>query len=409
MEGNNTANDWWDWEQAGKVKELSGVACDHYNRFREDFALIAGLGHNAHRFSIEWSRLEPEEGKWNEGAFEHYRQVFEELRRHKIEPVVTLHHFTNPHWFILLGGWFSPDSVRYFARYCEKVIQAFGKYARIWITLNEPMIYLYHGYFSGLWPPGLQSYDAALVVFRNKVKAHIAAYQVIHHYYETALKRPVWVSIAHHSMYFSPCRADSPQDKLAIFLRDWFVNHLFFDAVLSGFLFFPSIYCEFLPGKRALDFLGINYYSRDFIRFGGFHEGNTLGIICDKAHHKDKIAEVNSMGWEVYPEGLYQILKRVKRYGLPILITENGVCTNEDAQRERFIRNHAASVERAMQEGVPVHGYFYWSLMDNFEWAEGFAPRFGVVEINYATQERKVRKSAHVLGEVCRKFISGGS
>jgi len=408
VEGNNFFNDWWAWEQAGKVKESSEPACDQYRLFREDIDLLSRLGHRAHRFSLEWSRFEPKENEWDEQAFRHYEEFFQALRVRGIEPVVTLHHFTNPLWFTEKGGWLRPEHVRYFLRYVDRVVQAYGRHVRFWITLNEPLIFLYHGYYAGLWPPGLNSYPDALKVLRHLIGAHLQAYQRIHRHYESVLQKPVWVSIANHMMRFTPCRPASFLDRWAVFLRDWFMNRLFFEASRTGFLFFPGVYCEFLSGKGALDFLGVNYYARDFIRFAGFFQGEAFGNICARDHHARQAGEINAMGWKVYPEGLYEMLRRLKRYRLPILICENGICTQDDLQRERFIRRHLDELVRAKREGVPVKGYLYWSFLDNFEWAHGFEPRFGIVEVDFKTQARKIRESAQVLSDCCRNIESGG-
>jgi len=185
VEGNNVANDWWAWEQAGKVKEPSSAACDHFNRFREDIEIVSKLGHNAHRFSLEWSRLEPHENIFSESAFHHYGKVFKELQLRDIEPVVTLNHFTLPQWLAHRGGWANPDSVRFFKRFVQRAIEAYAPYVTIWITLNEPLILLYYGYVTGEWPPGEKSFPDALKAFRHLLQAHIEAYRVIHQHYET--------------------------------------------------------------------------------------------------------------------------------------------------------------------------------------------------------------------------------
>lgn len=405
VEGNNKNNDWWEWEAEGKLKEPSGLACDHYNRYEQDFDLITKLGQNAHRLSVEWSRLEPEENVWNEEEFKHYEKVFQALHARGIEPIVTLHHFTSPLWFTRKGGWMQDKTAFYFSRFTQKCIQVFGPYVRFWVTINEPMVYLYHSFFAGLWPPGIKSYSASLRVFRNQLLAHMAAYKVIHKHYREELQKPVWVSVAKHMSYFTPCNPASWKDRWTLFFRNWFFNDLFMDAALSGVLFFPGIFAELLPARKTLDFIGINYYTRDFIRFSGSIFGEKgIGESCDKSHHPTETGELNSMGWEVYPEGLYHILKHVKRYALPVMILENGIATLDDSQRVRFIQNHLSEVGRAIKEGVHVQGYFYWSLLDNFEWAHGFGPRFGIVEMDYKTQQRKVRESAHVLSEMCRKI-----
>ncbi len=404
IEGHNRANDWWAWETQGRLKEPSLAACDHYERFEEDVALIAGLGHNAHRFSLEWSRFEPEEGRWNEEAFKHYDEVFQALKNRGIEPVVTLHHFTNPEWFSLKGGWLQDRAVFYFSRYVERVVKAYGRYVKYWITINEPTIYIYFGFYEGSWPPGNMCYRDAMKVFRQLLLAHMEAYRIIHRHYEEALQKPAAVSIAQHMTYFTPCRHDSFGDRWAVFLRDWFVNHLFWRAGLTGHLFFPGIFSEFLGSRGCFDFLGLNYYTRDFIRFGEWFGEKSVGGICDKAHHRIQVRESSAMGWEVHAGGLYELLKRLRGYRLPVMVTENGIATREDAQRVRFIREHTHAVHKARHAGVPVMGYFYWSLLDNFEWAHGFDPRFGIIEVDYQSQERKLRPSAHVLSECCRKI-----
>ncbi len=406
IEGNNSANDWWAWEQTGKLKEASGLACDHFRRFREDIDLISKLGHNAYRFSLEWSRFEPQEGVWDDEAFKYYEEIFKELHARKIEPIVTLHHFTNPQWFADQGGWLSEKASFYFNRYVSRAATAYGKWVRFWITINEPLVYLYHSFFAGLWPPGIKSYRASMKVLRHQLQAHVEAYRTIHHIYETALKTEVWVSVAAHVGHFTPCRPGSFKDRWAVFSRSWFFNELFLNAATSGFLFFPGIYSEFLSGRKSLDFIGMNYYTRDFIRFSSWFGENSLGVSCDKAHHQKEVKELSMMGWEVHPEGLYEVLLRLNRYHLPIMITENGIATQDDGQRSRFILDHLGALRRAMKHGVPVLGYFYWSLLDNFEWAHGFDPRFGIVEVDYKNQSRKIKESAQVLTENCRKIMS---
>lgn len=403
VEGNNTNNDWWAFEQEGKVRFPSGIACDQYNRYKDDFALLSQLGHNAHRFSVEWSRIEPRENEWDENALDHYEEMLLELHRLGIEPVVTLHHFTNPIWFAEKGGWLNPEAPVYFARFTRRVVERLKEHVRFWITINEPMVFLYHGYCTGLWPPGVKSFDSAVKVLPNLVKAHVAAYREIHACYENP-RREVWVSISKHMSAFSPYDPRSLKDRFFVFLRDWFFNHLFLEALVKGFLFFPGIYCEFLSSGSTLDFIGVNYYSRYFIK--GTTKGGTtpLGVDTQDPAHPEHSKEQNVMGWEVYPEGLTKVLMSLKKYKLPVMISENGICAAEDPQRESFIRRHIDAVRKAQAAGVPVWGYLYWSFLDNFEWAEGYGPRFGIVEVNYETQERKIRPSAHVLSDACRKW-----
>jgi len=406
VEGYNVYNDWWAWEDLGRVKEASGLASNHYRLFREDFDLISELGHNAHRLSLEWSRLEPKKDQWNEEAFLHYEQVLAELTSRGIEPVVTLHHFTNPQWFSGLGGWLDPDAPNHFADYVDRVVRRFGAWVRIWITINEPMVLLYHGYVSGTWPPGEKSLPKAFKAMRNLLRGHQRAYQKIHEAYDTIYKKPVWVSLAKHAMVFAPCRPHSYSDRISTWFRDWFFNDLFLKALWSGFLFVPGFFCEFLEAQGTLDFIGVNYYRREFVQ-GHFLSGSGLmGESCLEKHPDHPVEERNVLGWEVYPEGLLTFLKRWSRFQVPLMVTENGICTEDDTQRARFIQSHVAALEQARAQGISVTGYFYWSLLDNFEWAEGFGPRFGIVEVDFKKQSRKIRPSAQILGQMCRNIGS---
>lgn len=407
VEGQNDNNDWWAFEQAGKVIEKSAGACDQYNRYQEDINILSDLGHNAHRFSLEWSRLEPEEGVWSEEAFRHYHDVLDALRAKNIEPVVTIHHFTNPQWFAAKGGWLSPEAKELFLRLVKKIVTEFGPKVSYWITINEPMVYLFYGFYEGIWPPGHKCMHEAVKVFRHMLHTHIAAYKCIHRHYREELDgKAVWVSISKSLIKFEAKNPNSLRDRVAVFFRKWFYNHLFLRALKTGFLFFPGLYCEFLPARDCLDFLGVNYYFRQFVRGHQETHHDLFGEVCSAKEMGERVKETNQMGWEVYPDGLYDVLQIARKYPWPVVITENGICTEDDKQRESFIRRHLASLEKAIESGVPVWGYMHWSLLDNFEWAEGFRPRFGLVGVDYSNMERKVKPSAHVLSECCRKIAN---
>lgn len=402
VEGGNRLNDWWYWEQEGRVREKSGDACRQYELFRNDLDIAQSLHHNAHRLSIEWSRVEPEPGKWNEEAIRHYQEVIAAVRERGMEPVVTLHHFTNPMWLFKLGGWTSDECIYHFERYTNKMAQALGPQVRYWLTINEPLIYIYIGHIIGEWPPGEKSPQSALKVFKNFLLGHQHAYRVLHGVYrEKGWQKPM-VSFAQHVAYHAPCSPWSVKDWFSTYIRHIFFTRLPFEAMLRGYLFFPGIFAEKLPMKGCLDFIGINYYTREFIHFDKLSFPEIFGDMCSMKHHKD-IAKRNDMGWESYPEGLYHTLLEVKRYNLPILITENGTCTPDDRDRWDFILAHVQKIRQAMKRGANVIGYLYWSLLDNFEWARGFDPRFGLVEVDYKTQSRKVRESAVKYGNVCRE------
>jgi beta-glucosidase len=401
VEGRNTNNDWWAWEQAGRTKESSGEACDQYHRFESDFELARQLGHNAHRFSVEWSRIEPREGEFDEQALAHYRAVVQALRRRGLEPIVTLHHYTNPLWLAQKGGWVNPLIVERFARFARRVVEALGDQVRYWLTINEPMVYMVMHYLDGVGPPGEHNLPMAWRVLEHLVRAHVDAYHAIH----DAARTKRWaalVSIAHHAQPFVPCRRWWFPDRWIAGMTQRFYNFGFLEAVLHGRLSIPGRKALVIPdATQTLDFLGMNYYGRIFMRLADLRPKHWMGSRCSSRHHRE-VTERNDMDWDVYPPGIRDVLGWGQPYRLPIFITENGICTRDDQQRERFIVNHLRWVARALEEGVPVLGYLHWSLLDNFEWAHGFGPRFGLIEVDYATQERRVRDSARRFGEICR-------
>jgi len=397
VEGDNTLNDWYDWERAGHVPEPAGRAADHYRRYREDFDLAEALEHNAHRFSLEWSRIEPEPGVWSSEAIDHYRDVLVALRERHIEPVVTLYHYTMPRWMAALGGWESSAMERHYARYVKRVMTELGPLARWWITINEPVVQVFKGWLIGQWPPGKVDWAAALNVLRHMLRAHVRAYHVIHE------ARPdAKVSIAKHVLALS---ADNPHrwlDRLSVRIRSYFFNHLFVDALHSGVLHVPGLFWERLPMGKTLDFIGMNYYTRDFVRNSGYNLPGLVGAMSEH-DHRQQVGKLNDLGWEVYPEGLAQYLREFTRYRLPILITENGVPAREDDDRWVFLFMHLWQVARAIAEGVPVVGYLHWSLLDNYEWADGFKPRFGLIEVDYTDFTRRIRPSAWKFAHIIRR------
>jgi beta-glucosidase len=400
VEGNNVHSDWWAWEQAGKVKERSGLACDHYRRFRDDFDLAASLGHTAHRFSVEWSRLEPADGRWDDEALAHYVDVVRALRERRIEPIVTLHHFTSPQWLAGQGGWASPAAVDRFARYVRRVAEALGGQVRYWVTVNEPMVYVRMHYLQGLGPPGARDFTQAFRVIRHLLQAHGVSYRIIHDSSPAGRSAP-HVGIAHHFPVFRPCRRWWPPDRVMTALTERLFNQSVLDALLEGRWSVPGVATWTLPeARRTLDYIGVNFYGRQFIHF--VPRRGWPADTCDLGHHPHEVKERTSMGWDVSPVSFYGLLRRLGRIGKPILVTENGTFMADDRRRWRFIEGHLQAMARAMQQGAPVFGYCYWSLLDNFEWADGYGPRFGLVEVDYATQERRIRESARRYAEVCR-------
>jgi beta-glucosidase len=391
VEGDNRQNDWWEYEQSGRLPYKSGEACRHYQLFEQDFDLARSWGHNAHRLSIEWSRLEPSEGCWDVNATAHYGEVIRALRARGLEPVVTLLHFTNPAWFTRGGGWLRRDSARLFARYVEYVGEHLGAGVKYWITINEPTVYVQQGYINGRWPPCLKSaWAKASIALRNLSRAHVAAYRALHRG-----RRQPMVGFAHHAPLIVPCNPGRRRDRLAAAWRDLLFNHTFFYLI-------GGLSRRAAPTDRSLDFVGLNYYTRSIVRSTGWGLGACFGRVCRSPHHSDQ-GPISATGWEVYPPGLRVMLEKFSKLGVPLLVTENGVATDDDVLRREFIIRHLESLAEALQRGVEVIGYLYWTLMDNFEWALGTGARYGLAAVDFHTQERLPRPCVEEFARICRE------
>jgi beta-glucosidase len=266
------------------------------------------------------------------------------------------------------------------------VVKVLYDKVRFWVTINEPMIYVYHAYILGAWPPQEKSFSKARIATDMLVSSHIGAHRLIHNIYKEKKVVLPYVSIAKNIQAFEPCR-DSLRNRLAVFLRDRTFN---FELLHK------------LAKAGALDFIGINYYTRSLVETKGWRMRNLFLDVCKRNHSQLK---KNSLGWDIYPQGLYGLLIRLKGIGLPVFILENGICTADDNQRWEFICEHLKILHQAMLEGLHVLGYLYWSLIDNFEWDKGFGPRFGLIEVNYKTYGRIVRESARKFAEVCKTGI----
>ena len=364
IEGGIENNDW------SKVYP-AGLACDHYNLYEKDFDLIEKFNQNAYRFSIEWSRIEPEEGKFNQKEIEHYQKVLQSLKSRGIKIMVALHHFTLPVWLAKIGGFSNKKSIFYFSRFAKKIFLEYQNLVDFWITFNEPLIYASKGYLEGAWPPQKRNLILLFKVLNNQISVHRKIYQDFHNE-----KAEVQVGIAKNNIYFEPWNRKSPFDRLSTFSARYFWNKRFLNRT-----------------KNHLDFIGLNYYFHNKIKFPWIRK------------NENKI--VSDINWEVYPEGIYYILKELQKYNLPIYITENGLADEKDKLRANFIKGHLFWIHKAIEEGVDVKGYFHWSFMDNFEWEKGFDPRFGLVAIDYKTLERKPRHSAFYYSEICKNNSLG--
>jgi len=280
------------------------------------------------------------------------------------------------------GGWMNIHAVGHFCAYVRRIVEELSGDVTYWVTINEPLIYLFYGYITGAWPPNIRSLPKAILVRRNLIVSHIEAYRLIHKIYaKRSLSSPM-VSIAHHMPAFVACTRRL-RDRAGVWLRNKAIN----DDILQ-------VLCR----NKTLDYIGVNYYSRTLVHTDRWSIRELLFESC--RHHDDTLAK-NSMGWEIYPKGLYEILLGLRKYGLPVFILENGISTGDDGLRWEFIRAHLQAAYEAIQEGVPLIGYIYWSLIDNFEWDKGFTPRFGLIGIDYATGARTIRESARKYSKVC--------
>lgn len=384
VEGFNRDSDWWAAEEAGKLPYRSGAACRHLERYEADFDLARAYGHNAHRLSLEWARLEPQPGRFNSAAFAHYARVLSALHARRLEPVVTLHHFTLPHWLAERGGWLAPEAVDRFVFYTEAVARELGGAIRFWLTVNEPTVLAKHGYVIGDWPPFVRNrWDRAARVIARMCRAHRAAYRVLH-----AHDAHARVSFAHSLPWIEPCRPWRWVDRTAAAVRRFLWCDLCFYLMREG-------------GKLLLDYLAINYYTRAVVRWQPRGRALLFGADCLDPHHGGD-RRFDELGQEVWPEGLYRVLKHYARLGLPIVISENGIATTDDELRNEHLLGHVRALARARAEGVDVRGYFYWTLFDNYEWARGFTAHFGLAALEPGSLARKPRPAMEIFARIAR-------
>ncbi len=400
VEGNSTNTDWWQWEQeAGRIAQghKSGRACDWWEgrRWREDFDRAAGDGLSALRLSVEWSRVEPTPARWDEDALDHYQQMILGLRERGLEPLVTLHHFVNPLWVAERDAWETGEVVGLFERYVRKVVKALGEHVRLWCTINEPNVYLVLSWLKGIWPPGKRDLRLTPVVAQNILKAHAAAYQVIHEARPDAL-----VGLAVHVRPTAPARPGSALDGWAARAQFNLFSSLFPDAIRTGRLRQPLGLPISVPyAKGAQDYLGLNYYTAEVVRFDLTNPGELFG-----RRSFPPGAELDDEGgfYAAYPPGFYRALQWACKQGLPIYITENGVGDAEDKLRPRYLLTHLRELWRAVNFNWGVRGYFHWSLVDNFEWERGWTHRFGLYALDTETLARTPRRSARLYSEICK-------
>jgi beta-glucosidase len=397
VEGGNTNNNWYKWEEGGHTAHKSGLASDWWGgRWKEDFDRAAEAGQNAHRLSVEWSRIQPTPNRWDEEALERYRTILRGLRDRNIMPMVTLHHFTDPLWLGELGGWETESVVPLFDKFTRKVVEALKEHCSLWCTINEPNVYAIKGYMRGNFPPGQSDLKLGIRVQANMVRAHASAYRAIHE-----LQPEARVGYALHFRPQEPAHPWFPLDRMMRNIKFEAINMAFPSAISTGVLKSPLGKIKVPEAEGTQDFFGLNYYSKDMVAFdlrkraelfsrSFFPEGTDLAD-----------AGMNSNT----PEGFFWAFKWVvKTYpNLPILVTENGIEDSTDRIRPRYLALHVHAMWRAVNFNWPVRGYFHWSLVDNFEWEHGWTQRFGLWGIDIETQRRTKRPSADLYAAICKE------
>lgn len=382
VEGGIDNNDWAGAATEGRVPPC-GLACDHFNRYEEDFDIAKDLGHTAHRFSIEWARIEPKEGEFDKEAVEHYRQVLTALKKRNIKPFVTIWHFTLPDWFANSGGFERKDSSEIFARYSAFLVRELGDLCDHFSTMNEPNVFGSNGWLRGSWPPFKRFAITDLVSITNSGRI----------YESKASKglRPLFLYLRvmknlakAHNLAYKEIKKISPNTEVSV------VKHVIvFDANWNPFNKIKALVANYIwtgvfmrRTHKFCDSIGLNYYF--YTQFG------------DKREWKK-----TDMDWNFAPAKIYDALIMLHKYKKPLFVSEAGLADHDDSDRAEYIKNQVEATWQAVEDGVDVRGHLYWSLLDNYEWALGFEKRFGLVEIDYDTLERKIRPSAYVYKEIC--------
>jgi beta-glucosidase len=382
VEGGNHGSDWWEFEQRGGILtgDSADPACDQYRRFREDFALLRGLHNNAHRLSIEWSRIEPAPGEFDRAQIEHYREVLTELRAQGMAPMVTLHHFTSPTWFSRRGGWAASGALDAWLPFVRRVAEELGDLVAMWCTLNEPNIYAYQGWMAGEFPPGHRGDVLGLLrVLGNMRLAHEAACRQLHR-----LTPGVPVGLAQHKWLMLPADPRRRRDRFAagtarFFMDRWPVGPGRWARVVEA------------PG----DYIGLNHYSGSLVAFSLGHAGEGFA----RRFNPPGLPE-SDFHWALQPRWLRDCLEELRPLGRPIYVTENGIASRDDGVRVDFLRASLGQMWEAIRGGADVRGYFHWSSHDNFEWAHGYSMRFGLIGVDLASQERTVKPSGRLYSRI---------
>ena len=390
-------SNWAEWERRGKIRNRQDSTCcpDFWNHYPKDIAVGKELGLNAIRFSIEWSRVEPEEGKFDEEVIAHYVKIIKDFKKQGMQPFCTLHHFTNPTWFQKKGGFEKEENIKHYVHYARKVIDKLASRVDFFVTFNEIEIYAFMGYILGDFPPGKKLNIARGVeVMKHMLQAHCQVYE-----YAKLEGITAQVGLVHNILCFQPYwKNDLFMRSVCSFLTT-FVHDTVWRFIETGEFRFDSIMYHAKPWKYEgprLDFLGVNYYSdprissiQTFPPFDGTCFSNEI---------------MTDMPYPIHPEGFYNALKKTKQLNLPIYVTENGIADAKDDRRALWLKSYIKAMSKAIAEGVPVKGYFYWTLVDNFEWAEGWDMKFGLSSFCPQTKERTLKKGSYIYKDIIHQY-----
>jgi beta-glucosidase len=398
VEGDNERNDWCAWErEPGRIRDgtVSGSAAEWWRgRAEEDLSRAAALGQNAHRLSLEWSRLEPEQGRWDDAAEARYREIFRHARGLGLKLSITLNHFTLPQWLARRGSWLAAEAPNAFGAFAQRAVEAFDEFCELWATFNEPNVLVYQAYAGKQWPPGRGDLKAGLRAFGALLDAHAHAYRAIRN-----VRPKSQVGIVLSFPAFEPA-SRSVADHAVTAIQSWAFSGAFMSALRTGRLLPPlGLGVRTVPNLEAsLDWLGVNYYGRYRVAF----DWSAYGELFGKRLTEHNVHTPWTVWGERSPEGLTEQLLSLGYYGVPLYVTENGLMTHDDAERSAFLLDHVRAVRRAIERGADVRGYFHWSLLDNFEWAEGWSTPFGLHALERATQVRTLRESGALYERICR-------
>lgn len=403
IEGHIT-NDMTDWETLGKFKQngnnpFYNNAANHWLTWEKDFEILKELNVNAYRFSIEWARIEPKPGSYNKQAVKQYSAMIDRLIELNIEPVLTLHHFTHPVWFHRKSPWHKKESVERYVRYVSYILPYLEGRVRYFITFNEPLVWALAAYADAKFPPGKKSFDLMMQALYHLLQAHGKVYDIIKSRNDRAE-----VGVAKNFIVFKPFYIWNPADFAIASIAHNFFNMMILNAFeknqLSFRLPFVLNFEKTIDLKDKIDFWGVNYYYRTFTRFK-FDVNAPMQL-----EFKHKSGEgLSEMGWENYSPGLLKAVKWAASTGKTVFVTENGLATEDDKKRISYLRNHLNSVHKALDSGLNLKGYFYWSFLDNYEWLIGTKARFGLVGVDYTQEYRRtLRDSGRFYAEFIRNI-----